>query len=128
VTIVAAVGSALGFLGALATRVRAFLGSSVSLWPRRHVRPAARGHTGRVQSCAFSPDGVLLATASHDWTVRLWRVADGAEQAERLVPLLPFVERAEPGTAAEGVAAGHANKPCRDPEARLGVIAPPRNT
>jgi len=27
---------------------------------------------------AFSPDGALLASASDDFTIKLWRVADGA--------------------------------------------------
>ena len=35
------------------------------------------GHTDWVRSCAFSPDGTLLATGSADRTVRLWRVGDG---------------------------------------------------
>ncbi|GIH29729.1 hypothetical protein Aph01nite_80390 [Acrocarpospora phusangensis] len=45
------------------------------------TQQAADSHTGPVTSCAFSPDGTLLATTSDDRTVRLWRVADGSVQA-----------------------------------------------
>ena len=38
------------------------------------------GHAGAVQNCAFSPDGMLLATVSDDRTARLWQVADGTER------------------------------------------------
>ena len=37
------------------------------------------GHGKNVTSISFSPDGVLLATASKDRTVRIWNVADGKE-------------------------------------------------
>lgn len=37
------------------------------------------GHEGDVFRAAFSPNGLLLATASDDKTVRLWEVATGAE-------------------------------------------------
>ncbi|MBC8145009.1 MAG: WD40 repeat domain-containing protein [bacterium] len=36
-----------------------------------------RGHSDRVVSAAFSPDGSLLATGSLDLSVRIWRVATG---------------------------------------------------
>ena len=30
------------------------------------------GHTGRVNSVAFRPDGQILASGSHDRTIKLW--------------------------------------------------------
>ena len=38
-----------------------------------------RGHAETVYQVAFSPDSSLLATASFDNTIRLWRVSDGGE-------------------------------------------------
>jgi WD40 repeat protein len=35
------------------------------------------GHTAQVNAVAFSPDGQMLASASSDHTVKLWRVSDG---------------------------------------------------
>ncbi len=37
------------------------------------------GHTGRINSVSFSPDGSTLASGSHDNTVRLWDVATQTE-------------------------------------------------
>jgi WD40 repeat protein len=45
---------------------------------RRHRRARTlTGHTDEVWSVAFSPDGILLATASSDQTARTWNLATG---------------------------------------------------
>ncbi len=45
-------------------------------WP---CNGSLTGHTGTVNSVAFSPDGTTLASGSADTTVRLWDVASGQE-------------------------------------------------
>ena len=41
------------------------------------------GHTGIVDSVAFSPDGRTLASGSWDGTVKVWDVADPAKPSLR---------------------------------------------
>ena len=76
---------------------RAFLGWYMNAWPARRMglvnwdnKPQAlgalmltlRGHAGSVQSLAYSPDGLMLATASIDRSVRLWNAETGELRTE----------------------------------------------
>ena len=48
------------------------------------------GHTREVYACTWSPDGMLIASASHDRTMRIW---DGHSYKQRgLVPVHPHVQ------------------------------------
>jgi hypothetical protein len=54
----------------------------VTLWelPIGKERTTLPGHKAVVLSCAFTPDGKMLATASRDQTVGLWDVRAGVER------------------------------------------------
>jgi WD40 repeat protein len=52
--------------------------------PSWSPRPVRRGHTQRIYSLAFSPDGATLGSGSLDHTVRLWSVATGEPLGLRL--------------------------------------------
>lgn len=50
------------------------LGNSIQLWDVTSGRKKAdfNGHSGEIASFSFSPDGLTLASASHDQTIILW--------------------------------------------------------
>lgn len=50
---------------------------SITLWDAASAKPVAtlRGHTGKINNIAWSPNGKWLASASSDGTIRLWDMA-----------------------------------------------------
>ncbi len=53
-------------------------GQAVGMSPAGHLRETLRGHTDRVHSLAWSPDGRTLASCGRDRMIWLWDVAQGS--------------------------------------------------
>ncbi|MEK7781194.1 MAG: protein kinase [Verrucomicrobiota bacterium] len=53
------------------------------LWKRCHLEDLIfTGHTGRVLTVAYAPDGKTIASAGDDKVIRLWNPTNGVEQAQ----------------------------------------------
>jgi WD40 repeat protein len=72
--------------------------------PSAYEAAMLRGHGEAVRGLAFSPDGALLATASSDATVRLWRLTPGHAQAMPDAGWLPLTTLKGHAGAVRGVA------------------------
>jgi WD40 repeat protein len=71
-------------------------GSQIFLWDLADGRMVGvcGGHTDTVGGLAFAPDERTLASASHDRSVRLWRIGDGASPPTALATLLDHADQA----------------------------------
>src|SRR5256885_2171515 len=59
-----------------------FLAAQPGIDGRRHPIAILKGFRNYVTACAFSPDGRLLATASHDGSIRVWDTQTWKEQRD----------------------------------------------
>ena len=79
-------------------------GNEIQLWEAKTGQPRGeplQGHTKSVLSVAFSPDGLCLASGSHDKSIRLWDCKD-VNQVQPLGAPIQFNARPTPFYSTEG--------------------------
>ena len=121
------------------SRTRASAPTDGSWSPRARTAPRACGgsRTARrsarspssapVRLARFSPDGTLVAVASDDGAVALWRVADGSEAARRCAPAARSgTWRSLPTAATLATASGGSARSGRSPTAACCTHSPAR--
>ena len=101
---------------------RAWVSSAgIGLWTVATGREKAflKGHTGPVNSVAFSPDGRILASGSFDNTIRIWDVATGSNTAT--IQSVPMISVTVNGSSTVGVAVA-ANSLAFSPDGRTLAV------
>ena len=78
---------------------------TIKLWNlQNNTAITLRGHTARVNSVAFSPDGQMLASGSQDRTLKLWRIGQQQPIAslQSIVQAVAFSPDRQSSTLATG--------------------------
>ncbi len=67
-------------------------GKDIYVWSleNRNISTVISGHTDGISSIAFSPDGELIASVSHDETLRVWQTDTGTLIVTTEIPQVPY--------------------------------------
>jgi RNA polymerase sigma factor (sigma-70 family) len=97
--------------GLLDPKGERYIGGEMQVWDvaRRAPRETLTDHTRVVNALSFHPNGKLLASASDDATVRVWKVAGAKLQGEQIlydahaIPAVPFKKMRPPDAVSSAV-------------------------